>query len=125
LLKADDNEAVSVEAADDVVLNGVSETLYQLKHSTGRPPSLTLASTALWKTLAIWSASTDLDRQYVLVSCAKIPLADPIHVLTDPTSDRKPVLGSLVAEAERVLEDINLAKAEKKSVPHSSRESGC
>lgn len=126
-----DNAAVAVERLDDVEIVADKQTLLlQLKHSlSGTPPSVTLASRALWKTLKVWidalpslsMAETTLH----LVAVGKVPMGSPLQALLHVGSDRKELIDELVAEATRVVEKRAEAKAAKKDLPYGDRADGC
>ena len=127
LREADDAATVAVESVDDVVLEGATKTLLQLKHSLGAsPPSLTVKSRALWKTLKVWIDVGDDQAKLVLVCCGAIGSKSALDVLTNPpgSRDTNRLLKELVAEAKRVRSERKAAKSKKKSLPHPERVGG-
>ncbi|WP_221290921.1 hypothetical protein ABFU18_16100 [Xanthomonas campestris pv. campestris] len=126
-----DNAAVAVERLDDVEIVADQQTLLlQLKHSlSATPPSVTLASRALWKTLKVWidtlpqlsMAETTLH----LVAVGQVPAASPLQVLLQDGSDRKVLIEALVTEANRISDRRAEAKAAKKDLPYGDRADGC
>src|ERR1051326_4295589 len=93
LLRAADDESVSIELTDDVTLHhnrstlsAPEETRLQLAHSIrSRIPELTLKSTKLWKTIAIWAPEYKPTERYSLITCA--PISSDLQCLT-AASDR-------------------------------------
>lgn len=137
----DDDAAVSVETADDVVLDGNEPILAQLKHSMGTPPALTITNAGFWKTVRIWAAhlladptarATELsaDRtKYLFVTVAALSPGDGLAALvrgaprTDTALDA--AVGALAAEATRVVDDRAAATAAGEARPHADRAAGC
>lgn len=126
-----DDAAVAVERLDDVELVADQQTLLlQLKHSLSEtPPSVTVASRALWKTLKVWidtlpqlsMAETTLH----LVAVGQVSAGSPLQALLHDGSDRKVLIDALVAEANRVVDKRAEAKAAKKDLPFGDRADGC
>ncbi|WP_355505455.1 ABC-three component system protein [Xanthomonas cannabis] len=126
-----DNAAVAVERLDDVEIVADQQTLLlQLKHSlSATPPSVTLASRALWKTLKVWidtlpqlsMAETTLH----LVAVGQVAAASPLQALLQDGSDRKVLIEALVTEANRISDRRAEAKAAKKDLPYGDRADGC
>lgn len=125
LLRAGDDESVSIELTDDVTLhhsrstlNAPEETRLQLAHSIrNKVPELTLKSTKLWKTIAIWAPEYNPAERYFLVTCA--PVCGDLQCLI-ADSDRSALQRQLEEEAARVID-------ENQRVLHDHREriSGC
>lgn len=130
LLDAKDGEAVSVETQDDVVLEGETVSLYQLKHSlkdTKQLPRLTITNTGLWKTIFIWANTPDIcSKKFIFVTATTIAPDSSLSFLNGANGDWEKVASDLLDEAKRVLDEVQVAKsAGKKSIPHKNRLSGC
>lgn len=129
---ADDAAAVAIERGDDVELRANSETLlFQLKHSMSqKPPAITIASRALWRTLKVW---IDLlpqlslaETRFHLVTVGEIAAGSQLAVLCDPSSSRRALALALEKEAGRVLDERKAAAASgAKALPHADRADGC
>ncbi len=110
LLRAADDESVSIELTDDVTLHHNRSTLHapeetrlQLAHSIrARVPELKLNSTKLWKTIRIWASQYNPNERYFLITCA--PICVELQCLTDDT-DRTQLQGQLEDEANRVIDE--------------------
>jgi hypothetical protein len=124
LLEAEDGESVSVETADDVVLSGKWETLYQLKQTRDNPRQLNIRDEGLWKTLAIWVEHyRSRPGQYAFITSAPISFGDPLQVLSTD-ADRTDLLDALVAEAGRVETERATATQRGAKLPHQRRARG-
>lgn len=130
--EVDDDAIVYLETLDDVVLVANGDTfLEQLKHSLkAKPPSLTLASLQLWKTLKAWIDvlhELDLSRTWFhLVTVADISEGSPLNVLLDDSVDRSDLLEALKEEAERVRQERGEAAIVGKTpLPHAERAAAC
>ena len=130
----DDDAVIYVEALDDVVLVAKGETLLeQLKHSLQTvPPSITIASVQLWKSLRVWiNALKQVDLPHTwfhLISVADVASASPLNALlvNKPTGGISDLRMALAEEAKRVRNERNAAKADgKKPLPHSERAKAC
>jgi C-terminal domain 7 of the ABC-three component (ABC-3C) systems len=125
LLRAGDDESVSLELTDDVtlhhnpaVLSASEETRFQLAHSIrSKVPELKLNSTKLWKTLAIWADEYNSAERYFLVTCA--PICADLQPLCCDT-DRSALLLLLQEEAQRVIDENQKGVHE-----HKERLHGC
>jgi hypothetical protein len=110
LLKANDDEAVTLELTDDVTLHHTptvqstqAQTRFQVAHSVLPVLSeVTLKSTKLWKTLRIWASEYDPKERYFLLTCA--PVSSDLQSLTCP-GDRTLVHGQLEKEALLVIQE--------------------
>lgn len=123
---------IYLETLDDVVLKANGQTiLEQLKHSLStKPPTVTVASVNLWKTLKAWiDVLPDLDLPntfFHLVTVADISPTSPLRALLDEDEDREYLLSALRDEAERVLQERADAKAiGTNTLPHANRAPGC
>lgn len=131
LSQTGDDAAVAVERLDDVELKANGQTLlYQLKHSVqANPPSVTLASVALWKTIRVWIDALPLislaDTTFHLVSVGKVPSDCLLTALCDSTTDRKALLKAMTEEATRVVKLRAEAKVAGDKLPHATRAPGC
>jgi len=125
LLKAADDELVTVELTDDVTLHHsvaaldtIEQTRYQVAHSTNPSlPELTIKSTKLWKTLRIWSSEYSEKEFYFLLTCA--PVNEILKCLADET-DRASLQTALEIEATTVI-----AENGQKIHDHKERIEGC
>jgi hypothetical protein len=131
-LEVDDDAVVYLETLDDVVLVANGDTfLEQLKHSLkAKPPSLTVASLPLWKTLKAWIDvlhELDLSRtRFHLVAVADISDSSPLKALLDDDVDRSDLLEALKEEAERVRQErAEAVAAGKVPLPHAERSAAC
>lgn len=112
LLRAGDDEAVSVELTDDIALHHAPATLdsfditrFQVSHSLKTSlPEITVASSKLWRTLRIWAAEYNSKERYFLLTCAAVN--SELQALASPIDDRKAVQVALENEAERVIEEV-------------------
>lgn len=131
IANASDGSAVAIEQLDDVALTVNGHTLlFQLKHSLQKkPPTLTLASVAIWKTIRVWidllSQVSLPDTTFHLVSVGKISSESPLVALCDLATDRNALVAAMTQEAKRVVEERELAKASYQPLPHSVRAAGC
>ncbi len=126
LLDSDDDESVSIETEDDVVLDGNSKTNIQLKHSLNPSRKLTVSNIGLWNTLGIWIAETDiLSTKYLFVTCSDIASESTLKKLTIDKCDRSDVVLDLTKEAKRVIDEIENATKLKEALPHQKRSSAC
>jgi hypothetical protein len=129
--ETDDDSVVYLETLDDVVLITNGDTLLeQLKHSLKqKPPSLTVASPQLWKTLRAWIDVLDeLDLSctwFHLVAVADISDGSPLEALLNDKADRSDLLLALKQEAERVRSERAEAAAGQKPLPHAERAAAC
>jgi hypothetical protein len=125
LLKADDDESVSVELTDDVTIHHTPsieeeqrESRYQISHTMkGEPAALTIKSVKLWKTLAIWASQFNRRERYLLLTCA--PVSGELNCLSS-TGNRAALETCLVDEANLVV-----AEADSKEHAHAERIAGC
>lgn len=128
LLAAKDEEAaVAIEALDDIQLsaNG-TDLLEQLKHSFAeQPKSIDIKSVNLWTTLRIWAElvpSIDLScTSFALVTVAPLTEHSLLECLQTEGSNRSALLAALIAEAERVVEEVQAAELAGKKRPHTKR----
>ena len=125
LLRAADEESVSIELTDDITLHHNRSTLsapedtrFQLAHSIrARVPELTLKSAKLWKTIAIWASEYNPSERYFLITCA--PICSDLECVTGE-ADRTALRGKLEDEATRVIDENT------RSVhAHRERVAGC
>ncbi|WP_339250138.1 ABC-three component system protein [Paenibacillus sp. FSL P2-0136] len=113
----DDLDEVYVEADDDIVLKGRDTTkLYQLKHSTNRPSSLTIKNDGFWKTIRIWSQFASIDKhELFFVTNDTVSVDSPLEKLVKGKGQRQDIVDLMAEEAQRVIdirEAAVLAKAE-------------
>lgn len=129
--QATDDAVVAIERLDDVELvAGGNTLLHQLKHSiSATPPPITLASRALWKTLKVWiDALPDLtlsETTLYLVAVGSVPGDSPLRALLDVGSDRRQLVGAMVQEAQRVVDERAAAARAQKKLPFGDRVDGC
>lgn len=123
----DDEAAVAVEALDDVQLkaNG-TDILEQLKHSFAKQPKpIDIKSSNLWTTLRIWIEllpSIDIScTSFSLITVSPLSQDSLLKCLQTRGSDRSSLQVALVAEAQRVLEEVDAAELAGKSKPHAKR----
>lgn len=126
----DDEAVVAIEALDDVQLkaNG-TDILEQLKHSLAKKlQPVDIKSTNLWTTIRIWAEllpSIDLSStSFVLVTVAPLSKGSLLKCLQTEGSNRSDLQSALVAEAERVIDEVNAAELAGKSKPHAKRSPG-
>ncbi|MCU1330164.1 MAG: hypothetical protein JWN34_5534 [Bryobacterales bacterium] len=125
LLRAADNESVSIELTDDVTLhhsrstlNSPEETRLQLAHSIrARMPELGLSSAKLWKTIRIWASEYNPNERYFLITCA--PICSELECLAGD-ADRAGLQRLLEDEANRVVDE-----RDRRVHAHDERISGC
>lgn len=123
---ADDQATVLLEADDDIEKHDGATTLMQLAHSRGAPRPLTIHSVKIWKTLRIWSSKVrERDTLFVLVTVAAVEAATPLLGLTLAETEHLPACAALTAEAERVRNERELARAAGEPLPHEERWPGC
>lgn len=127
-----DDAVIYLETLDDVTLEFNGQTiLEQLKHSLlSKPANLTLASVNLWKTLKGWiDGLPDLDLSKTalhLVTVAAISPKSKLNDLLDEKSDRTDLLAALREEAQRVVDERQLAKDRGETkLPHAQRAKSC
>lgn len=129
--ETDDDAVIYLETLDDVVLVANGETLLeQLKHSLkAKPPSVTVASLQLWKTLKAWIDvlhELDLGHTWLhLVAVADIADGSPLQALLNDEVDREDLLQALKEEAERVERERAEAAAVGQKLPHAERAAAC
>lgn len=128
---ADDRAAVAIERGDDVELKANNITLLmQLKHSmSDKPPAVTIASRALWRTLKVWidllPGVSLAETIFHLVTVGEVAAGSELTALLDPSSCRKALVLALEKEATRVRDERDAAKAAAKALPHADRAEGC
>jgi hypothetical protein len=126
-----DKAAVSVEQLDDVQLTTEGEELlYQLKHSFLETPTpIGLKSRAFWKTIKVWIDILDEisapETTLHLITVAPVIQGDPLQFLLQEPPDTVALVGAMVAEAQRVNGDRELAKSQNEKLPHADRAAGC
>lgn len=135
LLDADDEETVSIETQDDIVLNGTCTNLIQLKHNYDSVPTLTLANVGLWKTIRIWAESPRISStRFTFVTCARIQNNGVLLNLTpDSRKDLDLVVLEFTKEAKRVIDERESKKNDNiknrkdpfDKLPHQERSVGC
>lgn len=131
IVQTTDDAAVAIERLDDVELVADGNTLlYQLKHSiSAAPPTVTLASRALWKTIKVWiDALPDValsETTLHLVAVGNIPEDSPLCALLEMGSDRSELVAAMTKEAQRVADAREAAAHEKKNLPFGDRIDGC
>jgi len=130
--QADDAAAVAIERADDVELKASSETLLvQLKHSMSeKPPAVTIASRALWRTLKVWIDLLPVlslaETRFHLVTVGEIGADSDLVALLKAETSRKSLVQALEQEASRVIKERDEAAAGgAKTLPHADRVDGC
>ena len=149
----DDDAAVSVETADDVVLEGRELRLAQLKHSEGRPAALTVTNVGFWRTIRIWAAHLSQQRslrqgagaadaaseaatdtaeertKYLFVTVADLAADSALTPLVAGIPRTESVVeaavGALAVEATRVRDERTAAAAAGNALPHADRAAGC
>lgn len=127
-----DDASVMVERLDDVELKANGQTLlYQLKHSiSANPPSITLKSRPIWRTMKVWIDALPklalAETKLHLVAVGPIPAGSPLLALTRDTEDRAELAAAMTEEAKRVLQARDEAtKLGKKPLPYGDRVDGC
>lgn len=126
LLRADDDESVTIELTDDVTLHHKpwtgsepDDSRFQVTHSIkGQLPEITSSSAKLWKTLRIWASEYNPKERYFLLTCANV--SPELKPLTAAGGDRATVQQLLVTEAQRVV-----GEAQQKVHEHKDRLGGC
>jgi hypothetical protein len=122
LLRANDDESVTLELTDDVTLHHKpvtssepDDSRFQVSHSIKEQlPEITASSTKLWKTLRIWASEYDQKERYFLLTCA--PVSPDLTSLTAAGGDRAAVQQLLETEAQRVV-----SEAQRKVHEHKDR----
>lgn len=132
LLNQDSDDAsVAVERLDDIEIAADGQTLlYQLKHSIkSAPPPITLSCVALWKTLRVWidalPSLTLAETKLHLVAVGSIPDQSPLLAWTSDSPDYDKLHEALETEAQRVMDEREVAKEAKQPLPHADRAVGC
>ncbi len=126
-----DNAAVGIERLDDVELKADGHTLlYQLKHSiAAEPPTSSLKSRPLWRTLKVWSDILSMvtlsETTFHLVAVGGIASNSPLNVLSDPDGDRAELVSAMLEEAQRVIDLRVVAEQSKTPLPFADRVDGC
>lgn len=136
-----DDDVVSVETDDDVVIEGRDTRLAQLKHSLGTPAPLTIANVGIWKTIRIWAehlsaerpartSSSGTDRtRYLFVTVAAVSPGDALEALVEGAlrteASITAVAAALTAEATRVRDERAAARGNGQSERHADRAPGC
>lgn len=127
----DDYATVCLERLDDVEIQANGQSLLtQLKHSmSGTPKPITLASSALWRTLRAWIdvlPSLDINQTcFQLVTVAPLGKSTPLSTLLDEGTDRITLHNALIEEAQRVIKEHQTAKSGPSLPPHANRVSDC
>ena len=123
LLDAGDGARVSVETADDVVLDDGLLSLHQLKHSLTSVSAFTIKNDGLWKTVKVWCDGKPFgDEQLVLAICAPLQAGSELTELTHRGATRtRSLLQAFDAEASRVLADRAMAGSLGKERPFAKR----
>ncbi len=126
-----DNAAIAVEQLDDIDLKVDGQTLlFQLKHSiVATPPSITIKSRALWRTMKVW---IDLlprlalsETTFHLVTVANIQSESVMTALTSLDINREDLVIAMVEEAQSVMDARTIAETMKKALPYADRVDGC
>jgi hypothetical protein len=128
LLDADgDDTAVSVETDDDIVLDGSSRQLIQLKHSMKDPPPLSIKNDGFWNTISIWAphVSDAATTQFIFVTTAEVPEDGALLPLTLEPRNVDVSLNALEEEANRVIREREHARLAGEDLPYSARVKGC
>ena len=130
--ETDDDATIYLETLDDVVLEVKGQTiLEQLKHSLSeKPPSITISSVNLWKTLKAWIdvlPDLDLHKTWLhLVTVADISPNSPLRTLLSDGEQKGELVSALREEAERVISERAEATANgEKNLPHKQRAAAC
>jgi hypothetical protein len=123
----DDFDEVSVESDDDIMLKGKVTKLYQLKHSTVKPLSLTFKNEGFWKTIRIWSQYADsTTHELFFVTADTVAMDNPLMKLVSGNSDRKDIVSLMEAEANSVIDARNRAIQNKvEKLPYETKIHGC
>jgi hypothetical protein len=124
LMDAADDEAVSIETADDVALSGSLETLHQLKHSRTSTRALSIRDEGWWKTLRVWIEHYRVaPGRYVYVTTAPVLLGDPLEALSTD-ADRRALRAALVTEASKIEQARSTAQRRGARAPHQRKARG-
>ena len=127
----DDYATVCLERLDDVEIQANGQSLLtQLKHSmSGTPKPITLASSALWRTLRAWIdvlPSLDINQtDFQLVTVAPLGKSTHLSTLLDEGTDRSTLHNALIEEAQRAIKEHQAAKSGLSPPPHANRVSDC
>lgn len=133
LLEDDSSASISIESWDDVVLEkGAARELHQLKHTIDLSKTIGLKTPGLWRTLTVWLDYTKVQdtshSRFFLATVATLQKGSLLDCLRDSSADRTALCAALNAEAERVLEEREQAKAAKKlpnEWPYADRWKDC
>ncbi|CAJ9865375.1 hypothetical protein [Burkholderia pseudomallei] len=127
-----DDATVCIETLDDVEVCSNGQTLLnQLKHSMSATPApVTLASSALWRTLKVWIDVLPHivvpETRFQLVTVAPLGGAPELQVLLDEKADRKPLREALANEADCVVDEHRTARAsDTRPFRHRDRIKAC
>ncbi|OMF13416.1 hypothetical protein BK131_16045 [Paenibacillus amylolyticus] len=121
-------DEVYVEADDDIVLKTRDTTkLYQLKHSTNRPSSLTLKNEGFWKTIRIWSKFASFDKhELFFVTNDTISADNPLAKLIRGEGQKQDIVDLMTEEAQRVIDIREKAiLAKDTTLPYETKIHGC
>lgn len=127
LEEGDDDSTILVEGDDDLELVGSTRSLYQLNHTLAEnPPSITIKSVQLWKSLRVWIEANDPAARLVLVTCARIGRDNPLERLEGNRRRKaiEPLLDALSREARRVQTEREVARREGDPLPYSDKAPG-
>jgi len=127
LLDADDDDgSVSIETDDDVVLQGKTPTLLQLKSSMGRARPISERSVQLWKTLRIWSTSPRRSAaNFILVTSARVKEGSLLGALSEIGTDRTALCHALETEAKKILDTRRQQKKNGAKLSFGTLAPGC
>lgn len=126
-----DNAAIAVEQLDDIDLKVDGQTLlFQLKHSViSTPPSITIKSRALWRTMKVWIDAlprlTLSETTFHLVTVASIQSDSVMTALTSLDTNREDLVIAMVEEAQSVMDARAVAEKMNKALPYADRVDGC
>ncbi|MFE4573070.1 ABC-three component system protein [Paenibacillus chitinolyticus] len=123
----EDFDKVSVETDDDITLKGSNIKLYQLKHSIGKPKTISLKNDGLWKTIRIWAKYADSpNHELYFVTADWVKESNSLFKLVNGDLDRNDLVSLMVDEAKLVINARNQAIANKeKNLPYENRIEGC
>lgn len=126
LLDQDEEDAaISIETLDDVVLEGATPTLHQLKHSV-HDKVLSEKDDGFWKTLRIWIEHIDEPSfRFQFVTTASIKEDSALAELAADATCYARVVAALDAEAERVQQLRADASAKGEKPGYDDRWPGC